>query len=443
MPDEVRFILNRLYANGYDGYMVGGCVRDLLMSKKPSDYDLCTDAPPNEVKRIFSGFPVIETGLRHGTLTLLMTHGKYEITTFRTEGGYSDNRRPDDVHFVTDIREDLRRRDFTVNAMAYSERDGLIDPFGGIEDIKNRLIRAVGEPSERFREDGLRIMRALRFASTLNFEIEKNTSNSLIINAHLLQNISPERLNGELSRLILGDGAVKILLKYREVIAQFMPELVHMFDFCQHNRYHIYDVYEHSVRALGYAPRDEVVRLAMLLHDIGKPSCFEKDEQGVGHFYGHEKGSAAIADIILRRLRYKNATIENVCELILHHQSPPTVGKKSVKRSLLKLGEEQFYRLLEVKAADVSAQSEFCIAERLAMIEDLRAVATQIIKSESCPTLAELAINGDDLISLGYAEGREIGSILSALHEQVINENLPNERGALLIFLSKYGSIDQ
>ncbi len=421
VPDEVRFILNRLYSHRYDGYMVGGCVRDALMSKWPNDYDLCTDATPDEVKRIFPEIRLIETGLKHGTLTLLLSDKKYELTTYRTEGSYSDNRRPDNVCFVADLKEDLRRRDFTVNAIAYSERDGIVDPFDGSEDIKSGLIRAVGEPSERFREDALRIMRALRFASTLKFAIEEKTSSALFKQVDLLQNISPERLNGELSRLILGDDAVVILLKYREILARFIPELVPTSDLCH--------LYEHSVCALGHAPRDVVVRLALLLHGIDEPQSFTAHQQ---------KNGAVSADAILRRLHYSNATTQKVCELILHHQTPPDADRKAVKMLLLKLGEEQFYRLLELNAADMKAicfPGEICIAERLALIEEVRTTAAEIIASKNCPSIADLAVNGDDLISLGFVEGKEIGRILSKLHEKVLNETLPNDKMVLIDYL--------
>ena len=357
LPPAVAAVLSRLQSGGFAAYVVGGCVRDSLLRNTPADWDVTTAARPEEILSLFADHRTIAVGQQHGTIGVLTDIGVVEITTFRVESGYSDSRRPDAVAFVTDVTDDLARRDFTVNAMAYNDVEGLVDPFRGQEDLAARRLRCVGEAKTRFSEDALRILRGLRFAAILGFSIEENTARALHETGPLLQHIAPERVAAELARLLCGENVLAILEEYRDVLAVVLPEVVPMFDFEQRSPYHIYDVYRHTLHALAAAPADPLIRWAVLLHDCGKPHTFTIDEAGVGHFKGHADVSVSLADAALKRLRLDNDTIYNVTELIKYHDRPVLPTAPAVKRVLNRLGEAQLRRLIEVKRADNAAHA--------------------------------------------------------------------------------------
>jgi tRNA nucleotidyltransferase (CCA-adding enzyme) len=364
--------------------------------------------------------------------------GEYpvEVTTFRIDGEYTDHRRPSDVHFSRDIKDDLSRRDFTINSMAYGG-DGIIDFFGGQDDLKNKLIRCVGNPDKRFAEDSLRILRALRFSSTLGFNIEQQTDDSIFRNAGLLNNISKERISAELLKLLCGKNVTSVLIKYRDIIAKIIPEVEPMFDFDQHNKHHIFDVWEHCVYAVGFAPEDPVIRLALLLHDIGKPHCYTVDQNGVGHFYGHGKISADIAEVIMRDLKLSNAVSETVHTLILYHDCSIDPELKIIKRRLAFFTEPILRLLLKVKKADSFAHNPL-YSYQMDEIDEVERILEEIIKSEDCISLKDLAVNGDDLIDIGIKKGPDVGKVLNDLLLLVINGEVQNNKDDLIKKASSY-----
>ncbi len=435
LPEAVEYILNRLAECGFEGYIVGGSVRDLLCGETPNDFDFCTDATPVEIKKCFADHRMLDIGAKHGTVTLILENTNYEITTFRTEEGYRDRRRPDKVCFVRDISSDLARRDFTINAMAYNRLVGIIDLFGGEEDLRNRVIRTVGDANLRFEEDALRIMRALRFASALGFSIEEQTEKAIFDSRALLLDVSSERLRDELSKLLVGDGVVDILLRYSSVLEVFIPEISASIGFLQHSPHHRYDVYEHTARSIGTAPKQLEVRLTLLFHDLAKPQCFTTDEQGVGHFYNHQKIGSDIAIDALRRLRYKNETVSAVAELVRWHQSDIATTQKSVKRWLSKLGTDRFFQLIDVKIADNRALCAYDVTDRIDRFHAIGLMAKEIVEQNACLSIKDLAIDGNDLKSLGIPQGKEIGRALSVLLEKVLNETLPNEKHELIRYI--------
>ncbi len=431
-PTQVDFIIETLYNNGYEAYIVGGCVRDMLLFREPLDFDICTNALPTEVKQCFKEFNVIETGISHGTVTLMLDETAYEITTFRTEGTYSDNRRPDNVNFVQTIEEDLKRRDFTINAMAYNRRVGLVDCFGGERHLKRGIISAVLDPDRRFREDALRIMRGLRFAAVYGFEIEEKCAISMMENRELLKNISAERIHVELSKMLLGKGVERTLLDYRDIIAVIIPELAPCFDFQQHNPHHKFDVYTHMIKAVAASMVSVRVRLTLLLHDIAKPMTFHKDDMGVGHFFGHANMGEKIAQEILQRLKFDKKSISEVALLVKYHDANIEVSSKSVKRWLNRLGRELFLDLIEVKRADNFALQGECDKLRFLHLDEIVKIYEDIIENEECFNLKNLKINGDDIIKLGISEGREVGVLLNIIFEAVLDEKIQNKREILL-----------
>lgn len=433
IPENVNTIINTLEKNGFEAYIVGGCVRDSILKRQPNDWDICTSASPSDTLKIFSPkYHVIETGLRHGTVTIVIGGEQYEVTTFRIDGEYSDNRRPDSVKFTKNINDDLARRDFTINAMAYNDKTGIIDLYDGFNDYKRRLIRSVGDAKDRFEEDSLRILRAVRFASQLDFDIEQNTSKAVFEQKNLLKNISAERINVELCKTLTGVSGVKMLDLYKEVFAVFIPEIKAMFNFEQHNFHHIYDVWGHTVKALESAPNDLIIKLSVLFHDIGKPSVFFKDENGVGHFYGHAKVSADMTDKILKRLRFDNNIRKSVHELIYYHDSEILNGNKYIKRWLAKIGEVQLRRLLEVKRSDTNGLAPQFIPERIAFFNETEKKIDEIISQKQCFTQKELAVNGKDLISMGVEPGKTVGVILNRLLKAVIDDKIENEHDILM-----------
>lgn len=435
IPVGAQAIISALEDAGFEAFVVGGCVRDSLLGRQPHDWDICTSARPNAVLNVFKEQRIVPTGLQHGTLTVFSTNFlPYEVTTYRIDGDYSDHRRPDSVEFTTDLVEDLARRDFTVNAMAYNKKTGVIDPFGGMDDLRSGLIRCVGNPNDRFNEDALRILRALRFSAIYGFSIEPETAASIHDNRELLRRISEERIQSELRRMIAGKNALPVLLAYSDVIATIIPEFKNCIGFDQKNPYHVYTVYEHIMRAMdNYKGDDEIVRLALFLHDIGKPDCFTTDERG-GHFHGHGFISRNKADAILHRLRFDTVTLDAVCELIYHHDATIEPTRKTVRRWLNKLGPEQFLRLLDVRMADIHAHSPGTQASRIERCNALRAYYEELVAEGACFSLKNLVINGRDVMALGVPQGREVGEVLQKCLGAVMEEEVKNDRDELIRF---------
>lgn len=434
LPIEVEEILRLLNKNGYEAYIVGGCVRDKILGRTPHDYDICTSAKPEEVINVFEYFKVIETGLKHGTVTVMINNEPFEITTYRIDGKYSDNRRPDSVDFTLNLEDDLSRRDFTINAMAYSKEKGLIDPFHGMYDIQNKVIRCVGTPEYRFQEDALRILRAMRFSIQLGFKIARSTFEAMIDNKNLISNVSYERINAELMKML--EFRKPILEHFngcRDIIAEFIPEFVQCFDFKQNNPYHLYDVYNHILHAVdNYIGDDMKIKLSLLLHDIGKPDCYSEDENG-GHFIGHGIVSSDKAKEILIRLKFDNDTIKSVTELVLYHDSTIEPTNKTIKRWLNKIGEEQFRRLIEIKMADMTAHSNTGLDVRLEKHKQLCEILESVLLEEQCFSMKDLKVNGKDLLNIGYKEGRQLGAALQGLLDCVIANEVENDKEKLLI----------
>lgn len=441
IPDVVNDIIKKLNNANYEAYVVGGAVRDSLMNKAPHDWDICTSALPEEIMEVFEGEEIIPTGLQHGTVTLVIDKTPFEITTMRLDGEYSDSRHPDSVEFTTDIVKDLSRRDFTINAMAYHPEKGLIDPFNGYKDIQRRIIQTVGKAEKRFQEDPLRILRAIRFSLRMKFAIHYYTAFRIKNCYSLLENISRERITSEINQMIIYPYFHREFSRYDDVFSFIIPELTNCIMFNQNNPYHIYNVYDHTACALSYAPNDLITKLALLFHDIGKPQCKHFDDFGVGHFHGHAKISSEIADNRLKELKYDNETRKKVVELVFYHDVTFVYTekeiKKCVKRWLNKIGEEQFRRLLNVRLADVLAQAPEYALTRINNIHKLLNALEEVLKEKDCFTLKELEINGNDLISIGIKQGKEIGNILNTLLDKVINEELENKKEVLLQYVEK------
>ncbi|MCL2111307.1 MAG: CCA tRNA nucleotidyltransferase [Clostridiales bacterium] len=427
---QVQRVLEMLNAQGHEAYLVGGCVRDLLMGKEPKDWDVATSATPEEVGEVFGERKTVGTGLKHGTVTVLMEGMPVEVTTYRVDGEYEDNRRPASVTFAKSLREDVARRDFTINAIAMDAGGEIIDHFDGEDDIRARRIRCVGDPDERFNEDGLRILRALRFASKLGFSIEPGTSESIIANRELLKNISGERIRDELTGLLCGRNARKVLRKYVDVVGVVIPEVLPMVGFDQRTPYHCYDVWEHTLVVVEESPPTPIMRWSALLHDIGKPQYFTVDGNGQGHFYKHQIGSGEMAGPILRRLKFDNHSRAMITTLVGAHMNVPTPKKKSVKRLMNKHGEEMVRMMLEFRRADNLAQSE-SVRGRQQEIDECERLVDEIVENSECFSLRDLAVDGRDMMGLGF-EGPEIGQVLERLLEAVIEGEIENERGALI-----------
>lgn len=431
IPLNVRDVLNRLEDNGFEAFIVGGCVRDSLLGIKPKDYDVTTNARPEQIVDSFkTDFRIIETGLKHGTVTVVSGGENIEVTTYRIDGEYADHRRPESVEFTSSLEEDLARRDFTVNAMAYSDKTGIIDKFGGQKDLFNRLIRCVGDPDERFEEDALRIMRALRFASRLGFEIECETSAALHRKKGLLKEIASERIMNELTEFVTGASPCDLMIEFEDIFCTIIPEFAKCVGFDQHSRYHIYDVWEHTAHAIENSKNDKEIRLALLFHDIEKPCCFRKDEEGHGHFPNHEKKSSETAEKIMQRLHFDNETTKNVCTLIKYHYITPVDDKRVVRHLISVLGLGMFSKLTEVMKGDSRAKQSFCL-ERVNILDAMKYKAYEIVGNGECCTLRDLAVKGDDLENIGF-EGKAIGIALDKLLSMVIDEKLPNEKEALI-----------
>ena len=428
-------VLQRLNAAGYEAYFVGGCVRDMLRGSVPHDFDVASSALPEQTLEVFADHPVIQTGLRHGTVTVLWEGLPVEVTTYRTDGAYSDGRHPDAVCFTASLNEDLARRDFTVNAMAWRPESGLQDPFGGQSDLTAGVLRCVGDPERRFSEDGLRILRALRFRAVLGYRIEWKTDRALRQLRERLTSISPERVRHEFELLICGEYGAAVLEEYPEVIGVFLPELLPTLGFDQKNKHHCYDVYTHLLHALSAAPSEPVLRWAALLHDVAKPVCFSVDETGTGHFYAHAAKSAAQADNILRRLRCGNRERERIVTLIRHHDAPVTDDPAAIRRKLNKLGEEAYFQLIALQRADTLALAPEYRC-RTQILDRAEKTAREILAEKQCFSLRDLAVNGNDLLDLGYF-GKAVGEGLSFLLNEVLEGRVKNEKEALLSALKE------
>ena len=435
IPAPVRDILETLEATGHRAWCVGGCVRDALLGRAPEDWDVTTAARPEETMALF-GDRAVPTGLRHGTVTVRTAAGGVEVTTLRRDGAYRDHRRPESVTFTDSLEEDLRRRDFTVNALAVDLRGTLQDPLGGRADLAAGVLRCVGDPDRRFDEDALRILRGARFAAQLGFAIHPDTAAAIHRNRALLGDIAPERIWTELKKLVTGAHAAEVLRAYPDVIGVFWPEVLPMVGFDQRNRHHCHDVWEHTLHALAAVPPEADLRLTVLLHDIGKPNCFTVDEKGQGHFYGHPAESARLAGEMLRRLRADNATTETVVRLVTWHDKNIPRTRSGVARALGKLGERDLRRLLDVKRADNLAQApEYRSVQ--GGIDKAEAILDQLLAEDTCVSLRQLAVNGRDLLALGLS-GPAVGRILRTLLDAVLDETLPNQRAALLAAARNY-----
>ena len=430
LDNGFNYVCKQLNSKGFKAYAVGGVVRDNLLGKKCQDIDITTNAMPQEIIDTFPKERKILTGLKHGTVGVVVNHVVYEVTTFRQDGNYLDNRHPESVSFIKTIDGDLARRDFTINAIAYNQEEGYVDLFGGIQDLENKIIKCVGNPDERFKEDALRILRAMRFSSQLSFKIEQGTKQAILNNKHLLKNISVERILVELKKLLLGDNVVSVMLEYKDVIAEIIPEIKPTFNFDQKSIYHRYDVYEHTVRAIAHSEKDELIRLVLLLHDIAKPQCFVLDKKGRGHCPGHPKVSADIAFNVLKRLRVDKDTLFTSLKLIENHDNFIREDKVAVKELLRQLGEKNFLLLLKVQKADALAHTIKTSNQRRKHLNILRELFREIKRNKECFNLKYLAVNGTDIKALGYS-GKQVGEILSKLLTLVINGQENNKEQLL------------
>ena len=435
IPSGAKYILQTLAGAGYEAYLVGGCVRDLLRGASPHDWDICTSARPEESKACFAGRRVLETGMRHGSITVPVDGRSYEITTYRAEGPYSDSRRPDYVRFVSSLEADLARRDFTMNAIAMGLDSGLQDPFNGRKDIENGVIRCVGQPDRRFREDGLRIMRALRFAAVLGFEIEAQTARAIHESRATLGRVAAERINAELRGLLAGQHVGDILRQYPDVLCQFWPPLTPPAAPGQDNPRPCRDEWEHTVQAVNAAPPCVELRLALLLHDIGKSACKPADKSEIGRLHG--RPDAQLADQMLRALKFDHKTRDRVAALIeCYDERLPPQGP-AIRRLLSRLGAERFFQLLEVRRADILARACGHTDIRLMELDEIKRIAEEAVAQGQCLTLRDLAVNGRDVIAAGVAPGPAVGRVLKGLLEQVLNGDAPNEREALLELIAR------
>ena len=436
LPGKIEYVLSRLEEAGYDAYLVGGCVRDLLIGREVSDHDITTSALPHEVEAVFAGHRVIETGIKHGTVTVLIEGEPFEITTFRTDGDYLDSRHPESVTFTRSIEDDLSRRDFTVNSIAMDKDGEYVDPFGGREDIECRIIRCTGDPDKRFNEDALRIIRALRFSSVLGFEIESGTAEAVHRNRGLLNRISVERVFAELKKLLCGRDAFRVLTDFPDVICTVIPEMEPSVGFDQKSKYHIFDVYTHTAKTVEAIEPDETLRLTMLFHDVGKPYSYQVKADGVHYsFHGHPEVSADIAEKWLEKMHADGRTARLVPLLCRYHDRTVAPTKKSVKRLLNLLSYDEVLMLCKVQKADSESHAPGIATDRGATADEIARIASEIINEGECFSLKDLAVNGSDLITLGFT-GREIGEKLNELLDLVIEEQLPNDREKLLGYIN-------
>lgn len=431
LPENVKKIISILSRQGYEAYAVGGCVRDTLLGRNPQDWDITTSARPEEIKAIFPR--TIDTGILHGTVTVMLGHAGYEVTTYRIDGEYEDNRHPKEVTFTGNLTEDLKRRDFTINAMAYNDEHGLVDVFGGAGDLARGVIRCVGDPSERFSEDALRMLRAVRFAGQLGFLIDGRTAEAVTELAPSIGSVSAERIQAELVKLLVSDHPEELRRAYElGLTAVFLPEFDRMMETEQNTPHHQYSVGEHTICAIRNIRADRKLRLAMLFHDIAKPDCKKTDENGQDHFHGHPQKGAEQTEEILRRLKFDNDTIRYVKRMVLCHDDRPQISERSVRRAVSRNGVEIYPELFEVMRADTLAKSSSKREEMLCYIAEYERTYKEILEKQQCLTKKDLAVSGSDLIGLGMEPGRELGRVLDALFDHVLDHAEDNERGLLL-----------
>lgn len=431
LPKNVEYIITTLEKAGFEGYAVGGCVRDTLLNKSPDDWDITTSAKPQQAKELFA--KTIDTGIKHGTITVLIGKETYEVTTYRIDGEYEDSRHPKEVIFTSSLVEDLKRRDFTINAMAYNNKSGIVDEFGGMEDLENKVIRCVGNPRERFTEDALRMMRAVRFSGQLGYEIEEATAAAVKELAPTLEKISAERICTELTKLLVSPNPYYLKKAYEMGMTRiFLPEFDEAMETEQNHPHHCFSVGEHTLHSLTYVRADKVLRFTMLFHDLGKALSKTTDEEGIDHFHGHAAISAEIADRVMKRLRFDNDTRLKVVKLVKYHDLKVELKPKYVRRAIVKISEELFPLLLEVKRADFLAQSMYKREEKEEELKELERLYQQILLEKDCISLKDLAVNGGDLIKAGIKPGKEIGEVLQKLLDLVLENPECNTKDYLL-----------
>lgn len=438
---ESKIAIEILKSKGFEAFLIGGSVRDFVMGLPIGDIDITTNATPDEVKQVFADFRVVETGIKHGTVTVLINNEPLEITTYRSEGTYSDNRHPDSVVFSDSLADDVVRRDFTMNGIAYDFDNGFCDLVGGLQDIKNKTIRCIGDAETRFREDALRILRAMRFSAVLGFEIETETKNAIHKCKNLLKNISAERIREEFTKLICGKNAYNVLQEFSDVITVFIPEIRECIGFEQKNRHHCFDVYTHTLKAVEKSSQNSIIRLALFFHDIGKPSVAHFDEKGEQHYYSHPKKSAETTEKIMTRLRFDNDTKNKVVTLVKMHDSPIMVNnmtnpdRRRLKKIMSQIGSDLIFDLIEIKCCDNSAQNpQYFRGENF--YKQTRDIVNEIINEKECFSIKHLAIDGNDLIALGF-KGKKIGETLEKCLTAVIDGKVENEKDKLIKFIQK------
>ncbi|MBP3818865.1 MAG: CCA tRNA nucleotidyltransferase [Butyrivibrio sp.] len=430
LPDNVKMILDRLHEAGFEAYAVGGCVRDSILGREPGDWDITTNALPQDTKKLFKR--TIDTGIEHGTVTIMVGKEGYEVTTYRIDGKYEDSRHPSEVTFTKNLTEDMKRRDFTINAMAYNDEEGIIDRFGGIEDIEKGLIRCVGNPKERFSEDALRIMRAVRFAAQLNYSIEDETKNAISELADTLKNISAERIQTELVKLLLSDHPERLMTAYELGITKvILPEFDRCMETPQNNPHHMYNVGEHIMKSVQNVRADRILRLTMLMHDMGKPVTMSIDSNGISHFKGHAEVGVSMAKEIFKRLKFDRDTMDRTCNLIRYHDDRFPATPRNVRRAMNRIGDD-FPRFIEVRYADTLAQSEFYREEKLKLIDDTNSIYKEILEKKEPIYIKDLAVNGKDLMGAGVSQGKAIGTVLKAMLEDVLDNPEHNSKDYLL-----------
>ena len=434
MFNKCQFIFDILESSGYECYAVGGCVRDMLLGITPHDMDFTTNATPDEILSCFKEYKTFELGKKFGTISVVKDNNIYEITTYRIDGKYSDSRHPDSVKFSSDLKDDLSRRDFTINAMAMDKNGKITDIFGGREDLQNKIIRTVGNPQARFSEDALRILRALRFSAKLGFNIDKETSEAFKAMKESLKEVHPQRLRDELYSLMISEHCADILSEYKDVLAVIIPELKVMFDYNQNNIHHCYNLFSHTTEAIKLSPSIPEIRFALLFHDIGKPACQTTDNNGVFHFYGHPAKSAEITSSALKRFGFSSEFIDKICNIIRYHDTRFKNPTTQIKRMLTKISEDDFKNLITVMRCDVLAQSDYMRSEKLNNIDLIETEFNKIIIEKPCIKLSDLAINGFDLQTLGLT-GKSIGDTLNQLLDLVIEDKLGNNKSELIEYV--------
>ena len=443
IPEKVEYIINILMKNGQEAYAVGGCVRDSILGRIPEDWDITTSAKPEQVKALFRR--TIDTGIQHGTVTVMLDKEGFEVTTYRIDGEYEDSRHPKNIEFTSDLEEDLKRRDFTINAMAYNPKEGLVDIFGGMEDLNKNVIRCVGNAKDRFSEDALRILRAVRFAGQLGFAIEEKTKDAIVELAPTLKNISAERIRVELDKLLMAKYPELIKVASETGICRVvLPELDRMLGCEQNNPHHIFTVGDHCIQAVRWLNKEykntpeydkkthSILAWTMLLHDVGKPDCYTEDENGIGHFYGHGEKSAELTKEILKRLKFDNYTIETATRLVKWHDYRFGEKEASMRKAANKIGTDMMELLFVVQRFDILAQNPDTHEEKLKKLEEAKELYESICAKQHCLTLKELAVNGRDLMEAGFEKGKQLGEILEYLLGEVLEEPELNKKEKLL-----------